>query len=213
MICPLCEKRKAKRFCPAKGTQICSRCCGTEREVTIDCPFECPFLREARPHDYTGGIAPKDFPHKEIQIDEAFLRDHGELTEMCARELFRGSVSVPGIADTDTRQALEALVQTYKTLDSGIYYASRPESFFARRVMDHVQQAVREFREAETRQAGFPRTHDRDVLHVWVFLYRMALDRDNGRPKGKAFLDFLRQHFQPQPSASQSQPLLIVPGV
>jgi hypothetical protein len=39
----------------------------------------------------------------------------------------------------------------------------------------------------------------------------MALDRDNGRPKGKAFLDFLRLHFQSQPSAPQ--PSLIIPGV
>jgi hypothetical protein len=211
MICPLCEKRKAKRFCPAKGTQICSRCCGAEREVTIACPFECTYLQEARQHDYKGGIAPKDFPHKEVQIDEGFLRDHGELTEMCARELFRGAAAVPGATDADARQALEALIQTSKTLDSGIYYDTRPDSSFARRIADHVQEAVRQFRETETRQAGFPRTREGDILRVWVFLYRMALDRDNGRPKGKAFLDFLRLHFQPQPSAPQ--PSLIIPGV
>jgi hypothetical protein len=43
-----------------------------------------------------------------------------------------------------------------------------------------------------------------------VFLYRMALDRDNGRAKGKAFLDFLRQHFGPLLPASE--PSLIIPG-
>jgi hypothetical protein len=133
------------------------------------------------------------------------------LTETSAREFFRGAVAVPGVTDADARQALEALIQTAKTLDSGIYYDTRPDSTFARRIVDHVQQAVREFREAETRQSGFPRTRESDVLRVWVFLYRMALDRDNGRPKGKAFLDFLRQHFQPHPSAQQ--PSLIIPGL
>src|SRR2546422_5223162 len=48
MICPICHKRKAKRFCPARGDSICSVCCGTEREVTIDCPSDCPHLIASR---------------------------------------------------------------------------------------------------------------------------------------------------------------------
>ena len=40
--CPICEKRKAQRFCPAKGEKICAVCCGKEREVIIDCPVDCP---------------------------------------------------------------------------------------------------------------------------------------------------------------------------
>jgi hypothetical protein len=211
MICPICEKRKAKRHCPAKGTQICSRCCGTEREATIDCPFDCRYLQEARQHDYTGGIDPKDFPHKEIRIDEAFLKDHSELIDTCGRELLAGALAIPGAADLDVRGALEALVQTYKTLESGLYYDTRPDSAFARRIVDHAQQAVKAFREREAQQTGFARTRDNDLLRIWVFLYRMALDRDNGRAKGKAFLDFLRQHFGPLLPASE--PSLIIPGV
>src|SRR5262249_16974412 len=41
--CPICEKRKGARFCPAKGEKICAICCGTEREVTIDCPVHCSY--------------------------------------------------------------------------------------------------------------------------------------------------------------------------
>ena len=41
MSCPICEKRPAKRFCPAKGEKICAICCGEGREVTIDCPMDC----------------------------------------------------------------------------------------------------------------------------------------------------------------------------
>jgi len=212
MICPICEKRKAKRLCPAKGLQICSRCCGAEREQTIDCPFDCRYLQEARAHDYKGGIDPKDFPHKEIRIDEGFLREHAELLETYGRELLAGSLAVAGSVDSDARQSLDALVRTYKTLDSGIYYDTRPDSVFARQIVDHLRQKVEEFQENETREAGFPKTRDSDLLRVWVFLYRMALDRDNGRRKGKAFLDFLRLHFQSAPQ-SVAQPPLIIPGV
>jgi hypothetical protein len=44
VICPLCEKRKAKRYCPAKGEMICAICCGEKREVSIDCSSDCPYL-------------------------------------------------------------------------------------------------------------------------------------------------------------------------
>ena len=50
MSCAICEVRKEKRFCPAVHDRICPRCCGTEREVTLDCPSECVFLQQARAH-------------------------------------------------------------------------------------------------------------------------------------------------------------------
>src|ERR1700686_4430060 len=43
-VCPLCGKRPPERFCPAKGEKICAICCGTEREVTLDCPADCSYL-------------------------------------------------------------------------------------------------------------------------------------------------------------------------
>jgi len=49
--CPICEKRKAARFCPAKGEKICAVCCGIEREVTIDCPSDCSYLVAAHRYE------------------------------------------------------------------------------------------------------------------------------------------------------------------
>ena len=210
MVCPLCEKRKAKRDCPAKGTKICSICCGSEREVTIDCPFECRYLQESRQREYKGNLDPKDFPSKEIRIDQRFLREHAELLNVCGRSLLEGASETPGVVDRDTQEALEALVRTYKTLDSGLYYESRPASSLAQRVADHLQEKVRKFREEQTRQTGMTQTSDNDVLRILVFLQRMALDRDNARPRGKAFLDFLRLHFPNREQTSQGS--LIIPG-
>src|SRR4051794_27490290 len=50
MACPLCERRKARRDCPALGRSICSVCCGTKRLVEINCPDSCPHLSAARAH-------------------------------------------------------------------------------------------------------------------------------------------------------------------
>ena len=41
--CALCKTRSEKRFCPALHEKICAPCCGTEREVTLDCPSTCPY--------------------------------------------------------------------------------------------------------------------------------------------------------------------------
>ncbi len=211
MPCPICSKRKGKRYCPAKAAKICTVCCGTEREVTIDCPFDCPYLEESRAREYKGLLDPKDFPYKDVRIDEGFLREHGDALEACGRALLAGALKVPGATDRDARQALEALLQTYKTLESGLYYETRPDSAFARAIVDSVREQVQQIQREETEQAGFQRTRDGDLLRLFVFLYRLALDRDNGRPRGKAFLDFLRLHFRDV--EAPQQPSLIVPGL
>ena len=51
MLCPICEKRKPGRFCPTKVEKICSVCCGTEREVSIDCPSNCAYLVSAHRYE------------------------------------------------------------------------------------------------------------------------------------------------------------------
>jgi hypothetical protein len=212
MVCPVCNQRKGKRFCPAKAAKICTTCCASEREITIDCPFECPHLKESRPREHKGQIDEGHFPYKEIRIGETFLRDHEELLLLSGRTIVTAALATPKSTDRDTREALDALIQTYKTLSSGIYYETRPDSVYAREIMGRIQEGLRELQETETQQAGFRRTRDEDVLHMLVFLYRMALDRDNGRSRGKAFLDFMRQHFQPPAETAASTPSLIIPG-
>ena len=49
--CPICGKRRPERFCPAKCEKICAICCGTEREVALDCPSDCSFLIAAHRYE------------------------------------------------------------------------------------------------------------------------------------------------------------------
>lgn len=210
MACLVCNKRKGKRFCPAKAGKICTPCCAAEREETIDCPFDCPHLKESRAHEHKGLLEPDNFPYKEIRITDTFLRDHEDLLMGTGRAVLSAALESPRPTDRDTREALDALIQTYKTLDSGIYYETRPDSAYARDIMGRIQQRLQEFKESERQQAGFSRTRDGDIRALLIFLYRMALDRDNGRSRGKAFLDFLLQHFPP--ADVKPAPSLIVPG-
>ena len=211
MTCFLCDSRKAKRFCPAVRTQICPQCCGKEREETLDCPLECPYLQEGREHEKPAGLDPSAFPYQEIQVTEKFLRDHEDLLTATAQFTLGAAFQAPGAVDRDVRDALDALVRTYKTLESGVYYQTMPQSPIAGAIVAQLQQALQQFRQQDAERTGVTRTRDTDVLGVLIFLLRMALHDDNGRRLGKSFLHNLYRHFQPtQPTPSPSP--LIVPG-
>ncbi len=210
MTCSLCDGRKAKRFCPAARSEICPQCCGQEREQTLDCPLDCIFLAESREHEKTAGLHPERFPHKEVRISQSFLEDRKELLNATGQFVLVAGLNTPGAVDRDVREALDALVRTYKSLASGVYYQSMPPSPVSQAIVVQVQEQLQRFRAEETRATGRTRTRDADVLGVLVFLLRMALDDDNGRKLGKRFLHNLYDHFPP--ARPQAQAPLIVPG-
>ncbi len=212
MTCAICESRKAKRACPAVRSQICPQCCGKEREETLDCPLDCPYLMEGREHERRPGLEPAEFPYKEIRITEGYLRQREKLLTAMGHFVLAAAFSTPGAVDRDVREALEPLARTYKSLESGVYYETMPQSPVAQLIIKQIQEMLQHLREKETQDsAGIMRTSDADVLGIVVFLLRMAIDRDNGRKRGRSFIDFLRQHFalaKPAPATSS----LIVSG-
>jgi hypothetical protein len=60
---------------------------------------------------------------------------------------------------------------------------------------------VKEYREAELKHAGISSLRDSDVLKALVFLLRLAHARTSGRPKSRAFVEFLFTQFPEQESA------------
>ena len=107
---------------------ICTTCCGTEREVTVDCPWDCAYLQEARKHERSAPVNPDGFPNQDIRVSEEFLRDHEPLLVATARGLMQAAFDTTGAVDLDVREALDALIRTYRTLQSGVYYETRPDN-------------------------------------------------------------------------------------
>jgi hypothetical protein len=207
MICKICEIRRAKRQCPAVHGEICSLCCGREREMTLDCPLDCPYLQEARKHEHGGEVSPDDFPNQDIRVTEAFLRDHESLLVAMGRAVLTAGLETPGAVDSDVREALAALIRTHRTLESGLYYETRPDNPVAAELCRRIQESAVEFRRAETERTQMTKTRDSDVLGVLAFLQRLEIDRNNGRKRGRAYLDFLRGQFPDtagQPSTAGS---------
>ena len=75
-LCRICETRRPKRWCPGVNGEICSPCCGAEREVTVDCPLDCEYLLEARRHEKLPGVNPDEFPNRDVRVTDEFIRDH-----------------------------------------------------------------------------------------------------------------------------------------
>jgi hypothetical protein len=63
---------------------------------------------------------------------------------------------------------------------------------------------LKEYREAEQKHMGYVRLRDSEVLKALVFLVRMAHGRTSGRPRSRAFIDFLLGQFPEQKSAIAS---------
>src|SRR5215813_83302 len=158
MVCKICEIRRPRRFCPAVEGQICSLCCGREREVSLHCPLDCEYLQEARKHENPPPVNPDQFPNPDIRLSETFLRDNEELLIELGRTLMRAALETPGATDNDVREALAALIRTHRTLESGLYYETRPDNPIAAELCRRIQAAFAEFRKAETEELHMTKT-------------------------------------------------------
>ena len=210
MPCAICEIRKPKRYCPGVRGDICTLCCGTEREVTVHCPLDCPHLLDARKHDKIAPADPDKFPNLDIKVTDDFLHDNEGLLVFLGRSLMESSMEA-GAVDNDVRDALDALVRTYRTLQSGVYYETRPQNPIAGAVCAGVQNRIADLQRRENESGGVTRTRDSQILGLLAFLQRLELDRNNGRRLGRAFIDFLRSFFDTPESHAETAPSLIVP--
>ena len=202
--CKICETRRPRRYCPGVRGDICSLCCGTEREVTVNCPFDCRFLQEAHERERKPPLSADAFPNQDIRITDRFLAEREPLLMFTANMMTQAALNLEGAIDLDVREALQALIRTYRTMQSGLYYDSRPTNPIAARIYDEFQQQLAAFREQVAQQQGVHTIRDTDILGLLVFLERLELQHNNGRRKGRAFLHWMTQYFPP-PAA---QPLI-----
>ena len=198
MSCAICEKRKEKRFCPAIHGRICPQCCGEQREVTLDCPSDCVYLQQAREHEKPRNMRdlnPADL-FVQVEVEDQFLYQHEHLLMGLTFALSKSVRADRSLNDTDLIAALTALTKTWETLvNSGLVYESPIASPAQQAVVAEVQNMVREYREAEQKHVGYTQLRDSEVLRALVFLVRMAHGRASGRPKSRAFVDFLLAQF------------------
>ena len=204
MTCAICEKRRDKRFCPAVHGRICPQCCGEQREVTLDCPSDCVYLQQAREHEKPRSIEQLDqsalFP--KVEIGDQFLYEQEHLILGLSYALAKSAQADHGVHDADLIAALSSLASNYETLaSSGLHYETPVTNLTHQAIANEVQKMIKEYREAEQKHIGYSKLRDSEVLRGIVFLLRMSMVRTSGRPKSRAFVDFLYRQFPEQESA------------
>lgn len=184
---------------------ICPVCCGTERENSVNCPLECPFLREARLREREADVDPRSFPNQDIRVDEAFLRRNEPLLLLLASTIAAAALeSRDHVIDLDVREALDGLISTWRARQSGLIYTGGLVNPLAIRIHDAVNARVADI-DGRLREHN-SQLRDVDVLGVLAFLQRLELQKNNGRRKSRAFIDFLREFFPTEPPSGQQQP-------
>jgi hypothetical protein len=217
MSCAICEIRKEKRFCPVVHGRICPVCCGREREVTLDCPSTCEYLQQARRNERPRPMAELDpeaiFPKVEVREDFVYKREPLVVgLSFGVAKVARGDRS---INDRDAIAAITALAKKYQTLTgSGLYYETAVASVPQQAIIAELEKMITQYRELEQKHVGYATLKDSEALEALVFLVRMAHGRTSGRPKSRAFLDFLFQQFPEKPGVvapAETASRLIVP--
>jgi hypothetical protein len=187
--CPLCSERSAKRFCPAKQTMICAVCCGTKREVEIDCPSSCTHLQAGRSYESERKPPDPELVARARSLRKDFLTEYGPILSALANAVAEERLTSPWLVDRDVEDVYKSLAATMKTLSSGIYYESLPEgpvrlSLFRR--LKGVLDALMTPSESHGRLLRVS-----EVLEVLDFLLLSISANSSGRPKSRQYLDWL----------------------
>lgn len=212
LSCPICEKRKGARFCPAQGEKICAVCCGTEREATIDCPVDCGYLVAAHQYEEQHPRAiPKDTPLLDVELPRDIVYTHQQLLGALAFAMAKFCSTHPAAHDEDVLSAIQALAETHRTMLSGIFYEKPPMLPLPHELYAAVMTLLAEIKKQQAERRAFASLKDADVFHLLVFLYRMGLIRTNGRPKSRRFIEFLRKQFPAAKEVQREESRIVIP--
>jgi hypothetical protein len=204
MACAICQIRRPRRFCPGVRGDICTLCCGTEREVSVDCPLDCEYLREAHKHEKPRPMDVEALPNRDVEVSEEFIRDNTGFLAFLARALGRAAIDNPAVVDFDIREALEASIRTHRTLESGLLYESLPANPLAAGLCRTLTGTIAEFRREEAERLGLHKTRESTVLQ------NFEITLNNGRPRGRAFLDALLGFYAAAPEAADPAPSSLI---
>jgi hypothetical protein len=180
-------------------SDICTICCGTEREQSIDCPLECEFLVNAHEHENTAEVPPNQLPDREIDVDEEFLRKYEWVLIVLGSAIVDGYKAFPASTDYDAREALTELVTTYRTLGSGLVYDPRVVNPYAAAMFEAFRERVADIKRRLAQEGGSGYLTDAAVLKLVVFLRRLEVLDNNGRKRSRAFLGMLNQSYAGKP--------------
>ena len=131
----------------------------------------------------------------DTKFERSFAERHGRLLLEVEHAMCEFAADHRELVDSDVLMSLQTLAETYRTQASGIIYEKPLDYPLQRALYDHLKHAIDEFRKEETQRQGMTTVRDSDIRDALIFLTQLASVHLNGRPKGRAYLDLIRQQF------------------
>ncbi len=181
--------------------------------MTIDCPSSCPHLVASRRYEEERHeVDWSQVPFADVKITSSVLRGLENLLDTLAFSICDFAGIHREMVDSDVLSALQTLGESYQTLTKGIYYEKPVDHRLQHELIEHLKRAIAAYqKEAATRPRLTP-LRDETVRDAIIFMAQAGGVHTNGRPKGRAYLDFLRSTVKWQaPARGDAAPLLIVP--
>ena len=205
--CPLCSERAGKRYCPAKDTQICAVCCGTKREIEIDCPSSCVHLKAAQSYEAEKRLPDPELTAKIHKFDNDFIQRFYQLLDAMARSVVEERLQSPWLTDNDVIEVYKCLGATMRTLASGIYYETAPEGSVRMSLFRRLKAGLDELMQPVP-NAGRTALKVSEAVDILDFLSLAAQANSSTRPKSRRYLDRLSEMSGIEP-AEQSSGLIL----
>ena len=180
--------------------------------MTIDCPSDCPHLVASRSYEASRGneVDISKVPFADTRVTPDMFRDHGPLLDTIALALCNFAGEHRTLVDSDVISALQTLAESYQTLAKGIYYEKPLDYRLQHELSEHLKESVASYKKEDAQRTGISTLRDETVRDALIFFTQVGAMRTNGRPKGRAYLDFLRREFKWQPSAATASSGLVI---
>jgi hypothetical protein len=206
--CPLCSERSGKRYCPAKSVQICAICCGTKREIEIDCPSSCGYLKASRDYEAEKRTPDPELAAKVRKFDNSFVERYHPVLNLVSGTVVEERSGSPWLVDNDVIEVYKALSATMKTLSSGIYYESLPDGAVRISLFRRVKAVLDRLMEPDP-QSDRRILKVSEAVDVLDFLSFAAQMNSSLRPRTRRYLDWLNEMAAHAPAAGQSSGLIL----
>lgn len=150
MKCILCNSRKGKRHCPAKGTLICAPCCGRMRVVEIPCPPDCAYLTEGHGHQagkkFVDQLRQEEGTDRRIRLYEN-MRRYRPLIDEIEKEILRYGQGLSSFHDRHVQEAIRLLRKTYQSEERGVIYEHKSTDPMVSALIRAVQEMLEKLRQ------------------------------------------------------------------
>jgi len=206
--CPVCSNRPGKRYCPAIAEQICAVCCGTKREIEIDCPSSCSYLKASRLYESEKPIPDPEVTSKVHNYDERFIERYHQVLDALTAAVVEEHMNSKWLVDNDVIEVYRLLRTTMKTLSSGIYYESLPDNPIRLSLYRRLKSLLDEIMEPDPGGARMTLKVS-EAIDVLDFLTLVAQANSSIRPKSRRYLDWVAQRFSGLSQASQSSGIIL----